>query len=99
MTVCALAVDNANPPHLNYTFNWNDGSEPSRVQLPPGRLACRDHVFPDSGRYVVRIDVADPQGRGVSKNFEADMQPAPPRLYPFRALRASLTFRSPIRPS
>ena len=81
MTVCALAVDDASPPHLTYTFHWNDGSESDSVQRPPAELACQDHVFPDSGNYVVRIDVADPQGRGVSKNFQAVMEAAPPRLY------------------
>ena len=81
MTVCALAMDDDNPPHLTYTFNWNDGSEADQVQLPPAELACQDHVFPDSGDYNIRIDVADPAGRGVSKNFRAVMQPAPPRLY------------------
>ena len=82
MTVCALAVDDANPAELRYTFHWNDGSEPTTVRRPPAELACSDHVFPDSGDYTVRIEVRDPQGRGVSKNFEATMEPAPPRLYP-----------------
>ena len=61
MTVCALAVDDANPPQLTYTFNWNDGSDPDQVQRPPAELACQDHVFPDSGQYIVQIDFADPR--------------------------------------
>ena len=89
MTVCALAVDDANPPHLTYTFNWNDGSDADQVQRPPAELACQDHVFPDSGQYIVQIDVADPQGRGESKNFEAIMEAAPPRLYVDQAFEAT----------
>eukprot|EP01062_Namystynia_karyoxenos_P079328 TRINITY_DN8342_c0_g1_i6.p1 TRINITY_DN8342_c0_g1~~TRINITY_DN8342_c0_g1_i6.p1 ORF type:complete len:5431 (+),score=1423.56 TRINITY_DN8342_c0_g1_i6:910-16293(+) len=67
-TMCAYAYDSSNPPFLNYTFDWSDGTT-DEVARAPAELVCADHAWTAPGEYKVQVSVSAGSGPAASKEL------------------------------